>query len=198
MPKLPLDDPLDWFELWLDDAKQAGEPQPTAMSLATVDSGGQPSVRIVLLKSFDRKGFVFYTNLQSRKASQLADHPKAGLCFVWMDTCRQVRIDGEVQPVGDDEADAYFATRPRGSKIGAWASKQSRPLDNRQALVERVEHFRHKFDGQPVPRPPFWSGYRVVPGVFEFWRVRDDRLHDRWEFRRNGEEWDWERGRLYP
>ena len=198
MPELPIADPLEWFESWLADARSSPEPEPTAMSLATVDSTGQPAVRIVLLKAFDRKGFVFYTTLESDKARQLDGQPKAGLCFVWKSLCRQVRIQGPVAPVDDREADRYFATRPRGSQIGAWASRQSRPLESREKLADRVEKFRQKFEGQPVPRPPFWSGYRVAPEAIEFWQKGADRLHDRWRFERVGDEWNWERARLYP
>lgn len=198
MPKLPVADPLDWFAAWMDDARNSPEPQPTAMSLATVDAQGRPTARIVLLKSFDRKGFVFYTNLESDKAGQLDDNPRAGLCFLWKKLCRQVRIDGPVEQIDDQEADDYFATRPRGSQIGAWASRQSRPLEDRATLAERVERFRTKFEGQKVPRPPFWSGYRVIPRTFEFWREREARLHDRWQFQRIADGWQWERKRLYP
>ena len=198
MPKLPLDDPLDWFRLWLDEATESAQPQPTAMSLATVDSNARPTVRIVLLKSFGRKGFVFYTNLKSAKADQLRANPHAGLCFLWEAVGRQVRIDGRAELIDDDTADAYFASRPRGSQIGAWASRQSRQLDDRQTLQQRVEKYGDQFDGQPVPRPEFWSGYRVVPRRFEFWQLRDDRLHDRWRFDRVGDGWEWERARLYP
>lgn len=199
MPELPVADPLIWFEQWLNDARESPEPEPTAMSLSTVDSTGQPTARIVLLKSFDRKGFVFYTNLESAKARQLEDHPKAGLCFLWKTLGRQVRIDGQARQIDDERADEYFATRPRGSQIGAWASRQSRPLEDRQTLEKRVEHFRDKFEGRQVPRPPFWSGYRVVPRSFEFWRRGADRLHDRWQFERTSDDqWEWERQRLYP
>lgn len=200
MPKLPLPDPLEWFELWMDEAQSSSEPEPTAMSLATVDSKGQPTVRIVLLKSFDRKGFVFYTNLQSAKSQQLEHNPLAGLCFLWKQLGRQVRIDGPVTALSDREADVYFASRPRGSQIGAWASKQSRPLSDRETLEQRVEKYRRKFEGQDVPRPSFWSGFRVVPQTFEFWQLKEDRLHDRWQFQRTGEEdeWEWERKRLFP
>ena len=198
MSPIPQEDPLEWFELWMDEALASTEPEPTAMSLATVDASGQPTVRIVLLKQVDRKGFVFYTNLESAKAEQLSACPKAGLCWLWKHVGRQVRVDGDVEPLSEAEADAYFASRPRGSQIGAWASKQSRPLDDRQTLVERVEHFEQKFADGPVRRPEFWSGFRVVPSMIEFWQLGDHRLHDRWKFVRDGDEWEWTRQRLYP
>lgn len=191
-------DPFLWFDQWMDQALASSEPEPTAMSLATLSEEGQPTVRIVLLKSFDRKGFVFYTNLASMKARHLQKRPVAGLNLFWKSMCRQVRIDGAVELLDDAEADAYFASRPRGSQIGAWASRQSQPLASRQTLQERVESLTEEFDGAPIPRPPFWSGYRVVPQRFEFWQLRPDRLHDRWEFLRQGKEWKWKSQRLYP
>ena len=198
MPRPPEDDPLTWFDDWMNQARASSEPQPTATSLATVDSSGQPTARIVLLKAFDRKGFTFYTNLNSAKARDLDHNRRAGLCFLWKSICRQVRIDGDVEPLDDAEADAYFATRPRGSQIGAWASKQSQRLADRDTLVGRVEHFEKKFAGGDVPRPDFWGGFRIVPRRFEFWQERDHRLHDRWQFDRTGDDWQWEARRLYP
>ena len=200
MPTLPLDDPLDWFDRWMDKARSSPEPEPTAMSLATVDKQGHPTVRIVLLKDYDRKGFVFYTNLNSAKGQHLRDCPQAGICFLWKELGYQVRIRGGVEQVEDAVADAYFQSRPRGSKVGAWASRQSEQLDGRSTLEERVEHFRDKFRDQPVPRPPFWSGFRVMPERFEFWKLKADRLHDRWEFvpAQDGDDVSWQRHRLYP
>lgn len=198
MPQLPLTDPLSWFRLWMDQARAQVTQDPTAMSLSTVDEQGQPTVRIVLLKDYDRKGFVFYTNLKSAKARQLRANPRAGLCFLWYSLGRQVRIDGRAHQIDDDEADAYFATRGRGSQIGAWASKQSAPLEDRNTLMERVDAMEDRFAGGPVPRPPFWSGYRIVPTAFEFWQLADHRLHDRWRFQRQGRHWQWDRQRLYP
>ncbi len=198
MPQLPLADPLQWFRIWMDDARASSKDDPTAMSLATVDADGQPTTRIVLLKAFDRKGFVFYTNLKSAKARHLQSQPKAGLCFLWYSLGRQVRIDGTARLVDDEEADAYFATRARGSQIGAWASKQSAPMDDRHSLERRVKKIEARFEGRPVERPPFWSGYRVVPATIEFWQMRPDRLHDRWRFERIGDDWQWQRQRLYP
>ncbi len=198
MPQLPMSDPLDWFRHWMDEALASTEPEPTAMSLATVDEEGQPTVRIVLLKDFDRKGFVFYTNLVSDKGQHLLANGRAGLCFLWKAMGRQVRIDGPVELVSDEEADSYFASRPRGSQIGAWASKQSQPLDSRQTLIDRVAHFEEKFADQKVPRPDFWSGFRLVPKQVEFWQLGEFRLHDRWRLERQGEDWSWDCQRLYP
>ncbi len=198
MPELPQSDPFAWFRQWMDQAHRSCEPEPTAMALSTVGPRGQPTVRIVLLKAFDRKGFVFYTNLKSAKARHLRARPRAGLCLLWKSMGRQIRIDGVTHQIDDAEADAYFATRPRGSQIGAWASRQSAPLDDRSTLEERVEKVKQRFAGQAVPRPSFWSGFRLVPEVFEFWQLCPDRLHDRWRFEctANGERWECQR--LYP
>ncbi len=198
MPTVPMDDPLTWFETWLASAKASSEREPTAMSLATVDDRGQPMVRIVLLKGVDRKGFVFYTNLGSRKGRQLRGQPRAGLCWLWKEEGRQVRVEGPVKPLADEEADAYFSTRPRGSQIGAWASRQSKALESREALEARVQEVKARFEGRAVERPPHWSGYRVVPTRVEFWEIGDHRLHDRWEFERQGPGWNWQRRRLFP
>ena len=198
MPTLPMDDPLTWFEQWLEAAKASPEREATAMSLATVDDRGQPTVRIVLVKGYDRKGFVFYTNLGSAKARHLEGQPRAGLCWLWKEEGRQVRVEGAVEALGDEEADAYFETRSRGSQIGAWASRQSEGLASRGALEERVRQVEKRFEGRKVERPPFWSGFRVVPRRMEFWQIGDHRLHDRWEFRRQGPAWRWQRQRLFP
>jgi pyridoxamine 5'-phosphate oxidase len=189
-------DPLAQFDRWLAEAERSEPNDPTAMALATATSAGLPSVRMVLLKGVDARGFSFYTNLGSRKAAELADNPRAALCFHWKSLRRQVRVEGLVERVGDDEADAYFATRARVSQIGAWASKQSQPLLSRFELEARVAKYTARHPIGPVPRPPYWSGYRVVPECIEFWEDRPFRLHMRFLFRRI--EHGWEARELYP
>jgi pyridoxamine 5'-phosphate oxidase len=181
-----------WFEL-------AGKSEKLAetMTLATATRDGRPSLRAVLMRGFDKRGFVFYTNLDSRKAEELAANPVAALCFHWKSLARQVRVEGTVEPVAASEADAYFASRARESQIGAWASDQSRPLDGRDELERRFATFSRKYGNSPsVPRPANWSGFRIRPTLIEFWQERPHRLHDRILFVREGEAW--RKGRLFP
>jgi pyridoxamine 5'-phosphate oxidase len=173
--------------------------EPTAMALATATAEGRPSARMVLLKSFDEAGFVFYTNLESRKAGDLAANPFAALCFHWQPLEVQVRIEGRVEEVAAEEADAYYASRARGSRIGAWASRQSTQLDRYETLVARVAEYEAKFEGVEIPRPPFWSGFRVVPDRIEFWLGRPSRLHERELYlRAGGDPPRWTKELLYP
>ncbi|HLH87640.1 MAG TPA: pyridoxamine 5'-phosphate oxidase [Xanthobacteraceae bacterium] len=192
------DEPLRLFAAWFDEARQAEPSDPEAMALATVDRDGLPNVRMVLLKGFDDHGFVFYTNQQSQKGRELADRAAAGAVFHWKSLKRQVRLRGPVEQVSDAEADAYFATRARLSQIGAWASKQSAPLESRLAFEKAVALATARYAIGQVPRPPFWTGYRLVPRVIEFWQDRPYRLHDRVEFRRATPGEAWTRTRLYP
>lgn len=192
------DEPLRLFAAWFEEAKNAEPSDPEAMALATVDADGLPNVRMVLLKGFDERGFVFYSNEDSQKGRELAADPKAGLAFHWKSLRRQVRLRGSVQAVSAAEADAYFASRPRSSQIGAWASKQSSPLESRYAFERAIALKAAQFALGPVPRPPFWIGYRIVPTVMEFWHERPFRLHDRIEFRRAAAEEAWRKTRLYP
>ena len=188
----PLRDPISLFAEQLAEARSLPReqmPEPTAFALATVSDDGQPSVRMVLLKDVDHRGFVFYTNLESRKATELATNRRAAMAFHWAPLERQVRVEGRVTPVSDQEADAYFATRPRESQIGAWASRQSRPLEHAGDLEARVAEFERMFEGREVPRPPFWSGFRLVPSAIEFWKGKPGRLHDRQLYTRDGDGW---------
>lgn len=189
-------DPIRRFLDWFEEAKRREPDLPNAMALATASAGGTPSVRMVLLKDVDRRGFVFYTNLESRKAGELDAAGHAALLFHWKSLRRQVRVEGRAERVGDDEADAYFATRDRGAQIGAWASEQSRVMEGRHDLEKRVAKFAARFGLGTVPRPPFWSGYRVVPERIEFWSEGRFRLHEREVFTRSGDTWRTER--LYP
>ena len=188
-------EPLAPFRRWLDEAWR-GEPNAHAMTLATATSEGKPSARMVLLKGLDPRGFVFYTNLDSRKSKELFANPHAALCFMWKSLNRQVRVEGGVEMVEDQEADAYFSSRPRDSQIGAWASDQSQPLSSRTELEERVEDYSRRFGEATVPRPVYWSGFRVLPARVEFWQERPFRLHDRLLFVRDGE--GWQRELLFP
>jgi pyridoxamine 5'-phosphate oxidase len=192
------DEPLQLFSAWLEEATRSEAVDPNAMALATVDTEGLPNLRMVLLKGFDERGFVFYTNLLSQKGKELDAHPKGGLLFHWKSLARQIRIRGPVERVGEADADTYFATRPRLSQIGAWSSNQSAPLESRFALEKAIAVHTAKFALGPVPRPPHWSGVRVIPLVMEFWQDRPFRLHDRIEFRRNAPGRPWSKTQLYP
>ena len=189
-------DPFAIFAEWLAEAEKSEPNDPTGMALATVDADGLPDVRMVLLKGWDAQGFVFYTNYESAKGRELLGQPKAGLLFHWKSLRRQVRVRGTVEQVSAAEADAYFASRPRQSRIGAWASDQSRPLEGRFALEKRVAEVGLRYGLGDIPRPPHWAGFRVVPSQIEFWRDGAFRLHDRRGFQRDGE--GWTVTRLYP
>lgn len=190
-------EPFTLFQRWFDEALGADIREPNAMTLATVDVRGRPAARIVLLKEANSQGFVFYTNIESRKASELQNHPYAALVFWWDAIEKQVRVEGSIEQVSDQEADAYFALRPRKSQLGAWASNQSQPIENRDALEARMREADERFAGQEIPRPPFWSGYRLIPDALEFWQGRRSRLHDRLFYQRN-EEGGWTIQRLCP
>ena len=190
------DDPIALFDQWFAEAR-VGEPHDAdAMALATAGSDGRPSARMVLLKGHGADGFVFYTNERSLKGAQLAENPHAALLFHWKSLRRQVRIEGRVEPVATAHADAYFATRSRDSQLGAWASDQSEPLASRELFESRYEEMKARFNGQPIPRPPHWGGYRVVPRSIEFWTDRPHRLHERRLFTRSTDGWG--EGLLYP
>ena len=189
-------EPFSLFGTWLKEAEASEPNDPNARALATVDSDGLPNVRMVLLKSFDMDGFVFFTNYESRKGQELLGQKKAAMVFHWKSLRRQVRVRGPVEPVSDAEANAYFETRARGSRIGAWASRQSRPLESRFALEKAVGEYTMKFGIGHIPRPAHWSGFRLRPVSIEFWADRPFRLHDRVEFTRAGE--GWEKVRMYP
>jgi pyridoxamine 5'-phosphate oxidase len=192
------DEPSRLFAAWFAEATRAEPADANAMTLATVDAEGMPNARMVLLKDFDENGFVFYTNVDSPKGRELNAAEKAALVFHWKSLCRQIRLRGLVEPVAAAEADAYFATRPRLAQIGAWASKQSAPLESRMALEKAVAMTLAKHALGTVPRPPNWSGYRLIPLVLEFWQDRPYRLHDRVEFRRSALAEPWTKTRLYP
>jgi pyridoxamine 5'-phosphate oxidase len=189
-------DPFALFESWLDEAGKSEPNDPNAMSLATVDGGGMPSVRIVLLKGFDERGFVFYTNTESDKGRELLGHTQAALCFHWKSLRRQVRVWGDASLVTAGEADDYYHSRPRRSQVGAWASQQSRPLDSRATLERRVEEIAAQYGEGEIPRPAYWTGFRIAPRRIEFWRDGEFRLHDRMVYSRAGAGWTTER--LYP
>ncbi len=193
--------PIKQFSHWLDEAKKNPNIiEPTAMSLATCTKDGTPSVRMVLLKGLDERGFVFYTNLNSRKSVEIKQNPKAAGCFYWMPMERQIRVEGKIEAVSDAEADKYFATRARDSQIGAWVSQQSQILPERVELLQNIANKMAEYEGTSVPRPPFWSGWRIIPNRIEFWQQGDFRLHEREVFTRNGNNKsnDWEISLLYP
>lgn len=191
-------DPIELFGEWFEAAAESGLHLPEAFALATATPEARPSVRMLLLKGFDDEGFRFFTNFASRKAAELDANPWAAMCFHWNVLERQVRVEGPVARAGDGPSDAYFRTRSRGSRIGAWASKQSRPLPAREELEARVAEARERFAGEEVPRPPFWGGYRLEPRRIEFWQGRADRLHDRLVFERESRGDPWSTRRLYP
>ena len=194
-PPIP-DSVVAQFEAWLGEARQAMVPEYNAMNLATVKPDGRPANRMVLLKFIDRDGLVFFTNTESRKGRHLAHNPAVALTFFWMPLYRQILVEGLAEPVTEEEADAYWETRDRASQIGAWASRQSRPLDSRETLLKRVTEYERRFEGQPVPRPDYWSGYRIRPDRIEFWQGQDHRLHDRdCHFVEDGQ---WKQEKLYP
>jgi len=190
------DEPVALFNKWLKLAEEKERVNPNAVAVATANADGKPSVRILLLKGVDERGFVFYTNSESHKGEELAINPRASLCFYWKSMRREVRVDGPVEKISNEEADAYFESRARGSQIGAWASKQSRPLESRFELEKRIAKYTTKFHIGKVPRPEFWEGYRVKHERVEFWAEKSFRLHDRFVYTRTDQGWQTER--LYP
>ena len=186
-------DPIVQFHEWFEKVIEADLHEPNAMILATATGEGRPSARTVLLKGYDEQGFVFYTNYEGRKARELEANPTCALLFYWGELERQVRIEGRASRLSTEVSDAYFLSRPRGSRLGAWASEQSRPVEDRSVLEERVKALEAEYEGREIPRPPFWGGYRVEPEVIEFWQGRENRLHDRLVYRRSEGEWTIER-----
>src|SRR5215471_1080106 len=194
----PNEDPFALFDAWMQAARETEPDDANAMALATADAKGRPNARMVLLKAADKSGFVFYTNEESAKGIELAANPFAALCFHWKSQRRQIRVSGPVSRVRDAEADAYFATRPKDSQIGAWASPQSRPMEGRWAFEKEIARYAAKYALSSVPRPPYWIGYRVTPLELEFWRDRPFRLHDRLVYRRDSIEAPWRTEKLFP
>ena len=190
-------DPIEQFRKWFDEALAANLHEPNAMTLATATLEGHPSARVVLLKGYDERGFVFYTNYESRKGREVEENPRCALVFYWGELERQVRIQGRASRVPEEESDAYYASRPRGSRLGAWASDQTRPTRDRTTLEERLRELEAEYEGREIPRPPFWGGYRVEPEEIEFWQGRENRLHDRLLYRRS-KDGGWRIERLQP
>lgn len=188
LERLP-SDPVVLFRRWFEDAERAGIRLPNAIALATASADGRPSIRHVLLRGIEDRGFVFYTNHGSRKGGELAENPRAALSIYWRELDRQISVTGDVSRVSDEESDAYFATRPRDARLGAWASRQSTELASRDELMERFAAFDAEYPGDQVPRPPFWGGYRIEPLTVEFWQGRQHRLHDRFHYERAGDGW---------
>jgi pyridoxamine 5'-phosphate oxidase len=186
-------EPIPMVRRWLDEAEAAGIRLPNAIALATADGSGRPSIRHVLLRGVDGDGFVFYTNRESRKGRELASNPRAAFALYWRELDRQVTVSGDVSPASDEESDAYFASRPREARLGAWASRQSEPIASREELLERYAEAERRFADDDVPRPPYWGGYRVRPSVIEFWQGRLHRLHDRFRYERDGDGWSLQR-----
>lgn len=186
-------DPVEQFRRWFDEALSANLHEPNAMTLSTATPDGSPSARVVLLKGFDERGFVFYTNYEGRKGRELEANPRCSLLFYWGELERQVRIEGRATRLPGEDSDAYYASRPRGSRLGARASQQSRPVEGRGVLEERLRELEREYEGREVPRPPFWGGYRVEPEAFEFWQGRENRLHDRLLYRHADDGWRVER-----
>ena len=194
---LDLNDPIQLFKVWIDEAKKTESNDPNALSLATADKNGTPSVRIVLLKDFGKDGFTFYTNLDSQKSLDIENNPKAEMCFYWKNLQRQIRIFGNINQVSDEEADIYFNSRPYGSKISAWASDQSKSMNNKSEFLKKIENFEKKYkDEKNVPRPPHWSGWCLGPTSMEFWLHQDDRAHERLRYNKIAD--GWKKEILYP